>query len=98
MSRAVRLNPLTVLVSVLLAAELGGLVGALLTIPAASIVQILLREFVPAAPQAASAPDEAGPGDHASDGRRRPAVGHHLRDDRRAPGCDPDGPSRARAS
>ena len=47
MSRAVRLNPLTVLVSVLLAAELAGLVGALLAIPAAGIGQILLREFTP---------------------------------------------------
>ncbi|BCL17083.1 AI-2E family transporter [Micromonospora sagamiensis] len=43
MSRAVRLNPLTVLVSVLLAAELAGLVGALLAIPAAGILQVLLR-------------------------------------------------------
>lgn len=48
MSRAVRLNPLTVLVSVLVAAELAGLVGALLAIPAAGIVQVLLREFAPA--------------------------------------------------
>ncbi|MEU5941389.1 AI-2E family transporter [Micromonospora sp. NPDC047548] len=47
MSRAVRLNPLTVLVSALLAAELAGLVGALLAIPAAAIGQILLREFAP---------------------------------------------------
>ena len=47
MSRAVRLNPLTVLVSVLLAAELAGLVGALLAIPAAGIAQILFREFGP---------------------------------------------------
>ncbi|MGK5740819.1 AI-2E family transporter [Micromonospora sp. URMC 103] len=47
LSRAVRLNPLTVLVSVLLAAQLAGLVGALLAIPAAGIVQILLREYVP---------------------------------------------------
>lgn len=48
MSHAVQLNPLTVLVSILIAAELGGLVGALLAIPAAGIVRILLREFVPA--------------------------------------------------
>ncbi|NES27954.1 AI-2E family transporter [Micromonospora terminaliae] len=48
MSHAVQLNPLTVLVSVLAAAQLGGLVGALLAIPAAGIVKILLREFVPA--------------------------------------------------
>ncbi|MFG1842428.1 AI-2E family transporter [Micromonospora sp. NPDC049175] len=47
LSRAVRLNPLTVLVSVLLAAELAGLLGALLAIPAAGITQTLLREYGP---------------------------------------------------
>jgi predicted PurR-regulated permease PerM len=46
-NRTVRLSPLVVLISVLITAELGGIVGALLAIPAASIVQILLREFVP---------------------------------------------------
>ncbi|MFF3852567.1 AI-2E family transporter [Micromonospora sp. NPDC002575] len=45
MSRAVRLNPLTVLVSVLFAAELAGLVGALLAIPVVGVGQVLLREF-----------------------------------------------------
>lgn len=49
MSRTVQLNPLTVLVSVLALGQLGGLVGALLAIPAAGIAKILLREFVPAA-------------------------------------------------
>ncbi|WP_030491028.1 AI-2E family transporter [Micromonospora chokoriensis] len=47
LSRAVRLNPLTVLISVLLAAELAGLLGALLAIPAAGIIQTLLREYGP---------------------------------------------------
>ncbi|RGC69558.1 AI-2 transport protein TqsA [Micromonospora sp. MW-13] len=47
MARAVRLNPLTVLASVLFAAELAGLVGALLAVPAAGIGQLLLREFWP---------------------------------------------------
>ncbi|WP_431976919.1 AI-2E family transporter [Micromonospora haikouensis] len=47
MSRAVRLNPLTVLVSVLFAAELAGLVGALLAIPVVGVGQVLLREFAP---------------------------------------------------
>ncbi|MFJ6198893.1 AI-2E family transporter [Micromonospora sp. NPDC092111] len=56
MSRAVRLNPLTVLVSVLIAAELAGLVGALLAIPAAGIVQLLLREFVPGRRRAPTGP------------------------------------------
>ncbi|MEW2328729.1 AI-2E family transporter [Micromonospora chersina] len=63
MSRAVHLNPLTVLVSVLLAAEVGGLLGALLAIPVAGIAQILLREFVPANRRAGSVPAAAGHAD-----------------------------------
>jgi predicted PurR-regulated permease PerM len=61
MRRTVRLNALTVLVSVLLAGDLGGIVGALLAIPAAGIVQVLLREFVPAIRRADSAPADARP-------------------------------------
>ncbi|MFI7213371.1 AI-2E family transporter [Micromonospora maritima] len=61
MARAVRLNPLTVLVSVLLAAELAGLVGALLAIPAAGVVQVLLREFVPAGRHALPPPADDRP-------------------------------------
>ncbi|GHJ16318.1 MULTISPECIES: AI-2E family transporter [unclassified Micromonospora] len=61
MARAVRLNPLTVLVSVLLAAELAGLVGALLAIPAAGVVQVLLREFVPAGRVALGTPADGTP-------------------------------------
>ncbi|MGW4152167.1 AI-2E family transporter [Micromonospora chersina] len=69
MSRAVHLNPLTVLVSVLLAAEVGGLLGALLAIPVAGIAQILLREFVPAnrragSVRAASGRSDRTPSDH----------------------------------
>ncbi|MGW5580773.1 AI-2E family transporter [Micromonospora chokoriensis] len=67
LSRAVRLNPLTVLVSVLLAAELAGLLGALLAIPAAGIVQTLLREYGPRRPR----PDPAPPGDARSAGPAR---------------------------
>ncbi len=48
MGRTVRLNPLTVLIAVLLGVQVGGLLGALLAIPAAGIVQVLLREFIPA--------------------------------------------------
>jgi predicted PurR-regulated permease PerM len=70
MSRAVQLNPLTVLVSVLIAAELGGLLGALLAIPAAGIAQILLREFLPANRQAVPAPGAPRSGNPAND--RRP--------------------------
>ncbi|MFC0004105.1 AI-2E family transporter [Micromonospora siamensis] len=70
MGRAVRLNPLTVLVSVLLAVELAGLLGALLAIPAAGVVQILLREFAPAGRWHVPIPAEgAGPDDAADDAR-----------------------------
>ncbi|MFC4147838.1 AI-2E family transporter [Micromonospora mangrovi] len=81
MSRAVRLNPLTVLVSVLLAAELAGLVGALLAIPAAGVVQILLREYAPAGLRSVPSPatgdtdDDAAGGRHPGDGDRPPADG-----------------------
>ncbi|WP_319460954.1 AI-2E family transporter [Micromonospora sp. RTP1Z1] len=56
LSRAVRLNPLTVLLSGLLAAELAGLLGALLAIPAAGMAQILLREFAPKGLRAVPSP------------------------------------------
>ncbi|SBT39496.1 AI-2E family transporter [Micromonospora auratinigra] len=75
MSRAVRLNPLTVLVSVLLAAELAGLVGALLAIPAAGIGQILLREFHPAARRALAAPADGEADPHGAAGGRDPRGG-----------------------
>ena len=58
MSRAVRLNPLTVLISVLVAAELAGLLGALLAIPAAGVAQILLREFTPTGKRSLPDPTE----------------------------------------
>jgi predicted PurR-regulated permease PerM len=45
LSRIVRLNPLTVLVSLLVAADLAGILGALLAIPAAGITQIVLRDL-----------------------------------------------------
>nr|WP_246314923.1 AI-2E family transporter [Kineococcus aurantiacus] len=43
-SRTVKLNPLTVIVAILLAVELAGILGALLAIPLASIVQVVLRD------------------------------------------------------
>jgi predicted PurR-regulated permease PerM len=89
MSRAVRLNPLTVLVSVLIAAELGGLVGALLAIPAAGIVQILVREFVPADRQAGAASAKAQPGDRTDSGGPDQPTGDHPQDDETAGGRHP---------
>jgi predicted PurR-regulated permease PerM len=45
MSRTVRLDPLTVLISVLIAAELAGILGALLAIPVAGMLQIIGRDL-----------------------------------------------------
>ncbi|HEX9530405.1 MAG TPA: AI-2E family transporter [Acidimicrobiales bacterium] len=44
MSRTVRLNPLWVMLSVLVGADLGGIVGALLAIPAAGAIQVVARD------------------------------------------------------
>ena len=56
-SRTVRLNPLTVLVALLLATELAGILGALLAIPVAGVIQVVLRDVWH---HRAAAPD-AGP-------------------------------------
>jgi predicted PurR-regulated permease PerM len=45
MSRAVRLSALTVLIAVLLAAELAGILGALLAVPVASIIQTIAGDL-----------------------------------------------------
>lgn len=45
MSRTVDLNPLTVLISVLVGVELFGILGALIAIPAAGIIQVILRNI-----------------------------------------------------
>ena len=45
MSRTVRLNPLWVMLSVLIGAELSGIVGALLAIPAAGTIQVVARDI-----------------------------------------------------
>lgn len=45
MSRTVRLNPLVVLGSVLIGVELSGLLGALLAIPAAGVVKVVVRDL-----------------------------------------------------
>lgn len=44
MAKTVRLNPLAVLVSVLIGVELFGFLGALLAIPAAGIIQVVIRD------------------------------------------------------
>jgi predicted PurR-regulated permease PerM len=45
MSRTVHLNPLLVLLSVLVGVELSGFVGALLAIPAAGAIQVVVRDL-----------------------------------------------------
>ena len=43
-SRTVKLNALTVLIAILIAVELAGILGALLAIPVAAMIQIILRD------------------------------------------------------
>jgi len=43
LSRTVALNPLVVLVAILLAVELAGILGALLAIPVAGMIQVIVR-------------------------------------------------------
>jgi predicted PurR-regulated permease PerM len=42
--RTVQLNPLTVIVAILIGVELMGVLGALLAIPVASMIQVILRD------------------------------------------------------
>ncbi|MEV4349102.1 AI-2E family transporter [Actinoplanes sp. NPDC049596] len=44
-ARTVKVNPLTVLIAILIAVELAGILGALLAIPVAGIVQIIARDI-----------------------------------------------------
>ena len=44
MSRTVRLNPLVVIVAILVGVELAGILGALLAIPFAGIIQVIVRD------------------------------------------------------
>jgi predicted PurR-regulated permease PerM len=45
LSRTVDLNPLTVLVAILIAVELAGILGALLAIPIAGMIQVIARDL-----------------------------------------------------
>ena len=44
-ARTVNLNPLTVLIAILISVELAGILGALLAIPVASIIQVISRDL-----------------------------------------------------
>jgi predicted PurR-regulated permease PerM len=58
--RTLALHPLLAIVSVLAGASLLGILGALLAIPIAAMIQILIREYWPGPPpRPASAPAEA---------------------------------------
>lgn len=46
-ARVVRLNPLTVLISLLVAADLAGVLGALLAIPAAGVIKAVIQQWRP---------------------------------------------------
>jgi len=45
LSRTVNLNPLTVLLSILIGVELAGILGALLAIPVAGVIQVVARDI-----------------------------------------------------
>ncbi len=45
MSRTVRLNPLTVIISVIIGVELAGILGALLAIPVAGMISVIVRDL-----------------------------------------------------
>lgn len=45
LSRTVKLNPLTVLVAILVGVELAGILGALLAIPVAGVIQVVVRDL-----------------------------------------------------
>ncbi|WP_284711707.1 AI-2E family transporter [Streptomyces rhizosphaericus] len=45
LSRTVKLNPLTVLLAILIAAEVAGILGALLAIPVTGIIQVVLGDL-----------------------------------------------------
>jgi predicted PurR-regulated permease PerM len=44
-ARTVKLNPLTVIIAILIGVELLGILGALLAIPVASMIQVILRDL-----------------------------------------------------
>jgi predicted PurR-regulated permease PerM len=45
LSRTVKVDPLTVLIAILIGVELAGILGALLAIPVAGVIQIVLRDI-----------------------------------------------------
>jgi predicted PurR-regulated permease PerM len=60
--RTVQLSPLVVLISVLIGAELAGILGALAAIPVAGMTQAIGREFLSKRPETVSKRAETAPG------------------------------------
>jgi predicted PurR-regulated permease PerM len=59
--RTVQLSPLTVLIAVLIGAQLAGILGALAAIPVAGIAQAILRELIRYRRESVIAPGEVAP-------------------------------------
>jgi predicted PurR-regulated permease PerM len=60
--RTVQLSPLVVLISVLIGAQLAGILGALGAIPVAGSFQVVLRDWLARRPSPSAEPAAAGPG------------------------------------
>ena len=90
LSRTVQLDPLTVLVSILIASELAGILGALLAIPVAAMIQIIARDLWRSRRGQLIGEAESGEGGSAlivaTDGAPPPAV------------AEPEGPADVRAA
>lgn len=74
MSRSVHLDPLLVLVAILIGSELLGLMGAVLAVPAAAIVQSVVMYALAPAIRRASGRDEPPPPDRVDDARAAEAA------------------------
>jgi predicted PurR-regulated permease PerM len=74
-ARTVKVNPLTVIIAILVAVELAGILGALLAIPAASIIQVIARDVWDH--RRGELKDEPTVGEG-----RSPALAEHEREDR----------------
>ena len=57
--RTVRISPVVVLIAILIGADLAGVLGALIAIPIAGSLQVILREVLTARKERAEAPEPA---------------------------------------
>jgi predicted PurR-regulated permease PerM len=77
-ARTVKVNPLTVIIAILVAVELAGILGALLAIPVASIIQVVARDVWDHRRGQLKAEPTVGE-------EQRPALSGHERDDAAPP-------------